>query len=114
MDAKEFHEKNPGVKLGEFVEEDVPVQGINYDPETKKVSIVTKLEKQKVMYIDAPKEKIRCKSGEHVFKSVDPHKGIFACTKCPYHRQVYPSTYEFRLTGDKVGILVHRITGKVI
>jgi len=109
MDAKEFRENNPGIKLGEFVEEEIPVQKVKFDPDTKSVSMITKMEKQKTMYIDSPKEKVRCKNGEHIFKSVDPHKGIFGCTKCRYFRQVYPTTYKF-----EGGKLIHRISGKVI
>lgn len=109
MDKEEFTKNNPGVKIGEFVEEEIPVQSIKFDPETKSVSMVTKMEKQKTMYIDAPKEKIRCKDGEHVFKVVDIHRYIFSCINCRYSRQVYPSTYLF-----KDGKLIHRITHKVI
>jgi hypothetical protein len=109
MDKEEFQKNNPNVKLGEFTEEDIPVQGIKFDPETKSVSLTTKMEKQKVMYIDAPKEKVRCKDGEHFFECVDNHKYIFSCKNCHYSRQVYPTTYKFE--NHK---LIHRITGKVI
>jgi len=111
MDAKEFRKNNPNVRLGEFTEEDVPIEKIKFDPDTKKLSIVTQIEKRKVMYIEAPKEKIRCRDGEHIFKVVDKHRYIFTCTNpgCHYSRIVYPSTYKF-----EGGKLIHRVTGKVI
>ena len=104
MDAKDFPKK-----LNEFIEEEIPVQKINFDPDTKKTSIITTMEKQKVMYIDAPVQKMRCKDGDHVFKSIDPHKGLFSCTKCRFSRQVYPSTYKF-----ENGKLIHKFTGKIV
>lgn len=97
--------------LNEFIEEEIPVQKIHFDPETKKVSVMTSMEKQKVMYIDAPPQKMRCKDGDHVFKCVDNHRYIFTCTNkgCHYSRQVYPTTYKF-----ENGKLIHRFTGKVV
>lgn len=95
--------------LGVFIDEEVPVKKFNYDPEKKRVFSTYQMEKQKTMYIDAPKEKHRCKDGEHNFVPVNPKKGIFSCTKCTYSRQVYPTTYMF-INGK----LIHRITGKVI
>jgi Zn finger protein HypA/HybF involved in hydrogenase expression len=109
MDRKDFEKNNPGVKIGEFTEEDVEIPTVKVDPETRRVSMTTKLEKQKTMYIESVKEKIRCKDGEHVFDCVDTHKYIFTCKNCRYSRQVYPSTYKF-----ENGKLIHRVTGKVI
>ena len=109
MDAKDFTKNNPGIKLGEFIEEEIPVQKVKFDPDSKRVSVVTQMEKQKTMYIDAPKEKLRCRSGEHVFRCVDNGRYIFSCTKCPFSRQVYPTTYKY----DN-GKLIHKITGKII
>lgn len=95
--------------LGEFIDEDVPVKKFQYDPNTRRIFSSYQMEKQKVMYIDAPKEKHRCKDGDHLFHVINPRKGIFSCSKCPYSRQVYPTTYKFIK-----GQLIHRVTGKVV
>lgn len=101
--------KDTGKPLNTFIEEDVPVQKFRYDPEKKKIFSSYQLEKQKVMYVNAPKEKYHCKSGEHIFHVVNPRKGVFTCDKCNFSRQVYPSTYMF-----KNGQLIHKVTGKVV
>lgn len=108
-DAKQFLKDNPNVKLGEFIDEQIPVKTFEYNPDTKRVSTITKMENQKTMYIDAPKEKLRCKSGEHIFRCIDNHKYMFACIRCPFKRQVYPTTYRF-----EDGRLIHKYTGKVV
>lgn len=109
-EAKDF--KKP---LGQWTEEEVPVERYSYDPEKKRITRTTEMEKRKVMYIHAPKEKYRCKEGEHVFIVVDTHKYIFRCINCRYNRQVYPTTYRFvRASEDphnKTGYLIHKVTG---
>lgn len=95
--------------LNQWVEEDVPVQRNEVDLSTGKVTTVTRMEKQRTMYIDAPKQKYRCRDGEHVFYVRDKHKWIFSCNKCPFSRKVYPTTYRF-----VDGKLIHKITGRAI
>jgi ribosomal protein L37AE/L43A len=95
--------------LNEFIEEDIPVKKIRFDANTGKISQVTELEKQKTMYIDAKPEKTRCKSGEHYFKVINTSRGIFKCTKCPFHRQVYPTSYMYI-----DGKLISKATGKAV
>jgi len=95
--------------LNEFIEEDVPVRKLHYDQDTKKVSSTVKMEKMKTMYVDAKPEKMRCQTGQHNFKIANSSKGLFRCTKCPYYRQVYPTTYMF-----KKGKLIHKVTGRVV
>ena len=93
------------------IEEQVPVKklGVDIDEDgNAKVSIRTVLEKQTVRYINAPKEKMRCKDGEHVFRSFKPSKWLFACVKCPFVRKVFPTTYRFE---QSTGKLLHRKTG---
>jgi len=94
--------------------EEVPVQKIRVDDINEKTgaakySVKTVLERQTVRYIHAPKSKVRCKDGEHIFRPYDTRKGIFACTLCLYARKVFPSTYMF-----KDGKLINRTTGRVI
>lgn len=94
--------------------EQVPVKKLSIDEVdektgTAKFSVRTVLEKQTVRYINAPKEKARCRDGEHVFRVYNKKKYLFACTLCPFVRKVYPSTYMF-----KEGKLIHRHTGQVV
>lgn len=95
--------------LDTWIEEDIPVKRNKIDPDTGKVTTTTQLEKVKTKYMNVPPVKHRCQDGEHIFRVSDPNRGIFVCTICPYARQVFPTTYEF-----KDGKLIHRITGKII
>lgn len=103
-EAKDF--KKP---LGQWTEEEVPVERISYDPRRKTFSKITEMEKRKVMYVHAPKVKYRCKSGEHIFKVVDIHRYLFNCINCRYGRQVFPTTYKFN---KDTGALIHKVTGE--
>lgn len=107
-ELKEFNQT--GKPLGEWTEEDIKVKSIDYNPETKRATVVDKIEKQKVMYVYAPKSKFRCKSGEHTFHVIDKSRWLFACDKCPFVRKVFPTTY--RLTED--GHLQHKVTGAFV
>jgi len=101
--------KETGIPLNQFIEEDIPVQHLNYDPEKKRVFSSYQLEKVKTMYINAPKEKHRCSSGQHVFELANQRKAIFSCTKCSFSKKVYPSTYMY--INKK---LIHKITKKAV
>lgn len=95
--------------LDTFIEEDIAVKKVKFNPETKKTFTTYELEKVRTKYMDIPYEKYRCVDGEHVFKCIDPHKWIFSCINCSYFRKVYPVTYNF-----EDGKLIHRKTGKVV
>jgi hypothetical protein len=100
--------------LNQWIEEDVPVRKNRFipdanDPTRGRITTVVEMQKQKTMYIDAPKQHYRCKDGEHVFYVKDKHKWIFSCQKCTYSRKVYPTTYKF-----VDGKLIHRETGRVV
>jgi len=107
--------------IGEEVEEEVPVQRISVDEIDElsgkaKFSIKTEMRKQKVKYIHVPKNKLRCKPGEHIFRPLNTKKGIFGCTQCPYSMRVFPTHYKFVPTDDSgmLGKLVQRSTNKVV
>lgn len=95
--------------LNQWIEEEVPVRKNKIDPETGVVTSTIQLEKVRTKYIQAIPRKHRCKDGEHIFKCIDNNRYIFSCTKCPYSRQVYPTTYKF-----ENGKLIHRTTGVII
>lgn len=101
--------KETGKPLDEWIGEDTPVLKNRYDPKTGRVFSSYEIEKVKTKYIEVPYEKLRCKTGDHIFEVADIHKYIFHCTKCQYTRQVYPTTYKFAN-----GKLIHRFTGKAI
>lgn len=98
-EAKQFLKENPDKKLGEWLDEEVTVKTVEFDPQTKKASVVDKIDQRKVQYIHAPLKKYRCKSGEHVFKVLDRSRYIFGCTKCQYARQAYPTTFKITPEG---------------
>jgi hypothetical protein len=89
--------------------EQVPVKKIRFDPDTRQVLQTWAMEERITRYIQAPKEKIRCKDGEHLFEVLDGGRGLFGCTQCPYQRKVYPTTYMFI-----DGKLIHKVTKKPI
>lgn len=96
------------------IEEQIPVRKISIDEVDEKTggakySIKTKMEKQTVRYIHAPKSKYRCKSGDHTFRVLDAQKGIFGCTLCPFAVRIHPANYMF-----KDGKLTHRRTGRIV
>lgn len=95
--------------IGVEIEEEIPVTKNQFNPTTGKVTTVIELEKVKTTYLDIPKEKLRCQDGDHLFKVVDGAKGLFSCTNCPYHRQVYPTSYMFIN-----GRLINKRTGRVV
>jgi hypothetical protein len=97
--------------IGEWIEEDVQVLKHKFDLEKKRVVSVYEMEKQKTMYINAPKEKYRCKNGEHEFVCIDKHKYIFSCTKCQFCRKVYPTKYMYN---SKTKKLIDKSTGIAI
>lgn len=77
------------------VEETVPVQKNSFNPDTGRVTSTYQLEKVKTRYIHAPKEKLRCKPGDHIFRVLDNRKWIFGCTICPFAKKVSPATFTF-------------------
>lgn len=98
-EVKRFLDNNPDKKLNEWLTEDVPVKTVEFDPQTKKASVVDKIEQRKVQYVHAPIKKYRCKSGEHVFKVLDRSRYIFGCTKCQFAKQAYPTTFKITPEG---------------
>jgi hypothetical protein len=85
--------------LNQEIEENVPVKKHRIDPKTNRVSTTYELEKVKTTYFHAPKNKFRCKPEDHEFKSYDPKKWLFTCTKCPLVKKVYPT---HKLVGGKL------------
>lgn len=102
--------------FGQWVEEETPVKSIDVNPDTGKVSVQEKMVKSQSMYIHAPKTKLRCASGTHVFRLLDKHKYLFQCVNCPFVRQVFPTAYRFKIIDPvlETGILIHRYTGKTV
>jgi hypothetical protein len=110
-DASEFP-----YPLDTDIEEQVPVKKVQIDEiderkGTAKFSVKTVMEKQTVRYINAPKVKVRCKSGEHVFRPFKPKKWLFACKNCPFVVKVFPNTYKF---DESTGKFINRKTGQAI
>ena len=96
------------------IEEQIPVKKIGVDIDENgnaKVSVKTVLEKQTVRYINAPKEKYRCKDGEHLFRVFNAGKWMFACINCPFVRKVLPTSHRFDLVSKK---LINRRTGQAV
>lgn len=93
--ANDFLRDNPHIKLGVDIEEEVPVLKNQFDPKTHKVSSVYQLEKVRTRYIDAPKEKVSCKTGGHNYRVADKHRWIFACNNCTFARRAFPTTHRF-------------------
>jgi hypothetical protein len=108
MNNSKFTEET-GIPLNEEVEEQIPVK--KYKIENGKVSTAIELETVKTTYIEVKPQKIRCKDGEHVFRVVDGSKGLFKCENCGFHRQVYPSVYQYDQT---TGALINKRTLKRI
>lgn len=114
-DADRFVVDNPGVKLNEFIEEEVDVRTLTPVPDEKNKRV--KLEygsvkaKQKTMYVDSPSKKVICRPGTHFFVPLDPKKYTFSCRNCDwcYHAQIPTHKYNpedgslsYRRTGLKV------------
>ena len=105
----DFAKDHPNTPLNTFIEEDIPVQKIKFDPETKKITRVVEMEKQQTMYVEAPLKKIRCKPGTHVFRVLDKNKYIFICKNCRYKTRVHPAYFSF---DEKTGSLASKTTGE--
>lgn len=103
-DAKKFP-----FPLDVDIEEQIPVKKVKFDPKTERITSVYEMETRITRYMDVPKEKHRCKDGEHEFKCIDGGRGIFNCRHCPFTRKVYPSSYKFI-----DGKLIHKQTGRVV
>lgn len=100
--------------LNQDVVEQVPVEKIAIDFDEKgrpQASVKTVMQKQTVRYIHVPKSRIRCPAGQHIFRVYNMQKYLFACTKCPFVRKVFPTTYRF---DEATGKLIHRITGQAV
>lgn len=104
--TEEFLKDNPGIKLGEDIEEEIPVKKNVFNPKTKTVMSTYQLEKVRTRYIEAVPEKLACKQGEHIYKVADPKQWLFFCTKCPHSKRVFPTTHTF-----SKGKLIHKATG---
>lgn len=94
--------------------EQVPVRKFHMDPKTEKIRQVIEMETRITRYVDVPKEKHRCKDGEHLFRVVDGGRGLFSCTLCPFTRKVYPTTHRFTGNLDTPGKLIHKVTHQTI
>lgn len=105
----DFKKDHPEIPLNTFIEEDIPVQKIKFDIETKKITRVTELEKQRTMYIEAPFKKLRCQPGQHVFRVLDNHKYLFGCKSCKYKVRVNPAYFSF---DSKTGYLTSKTSGE--
>lgn len=103
-DIKEFTQ-NTGKPVDTWVEEEVPVQKNKFDPTTGKIMTTYDLEKVRTKYINAPKEKFRCKSGEHYFRIFNAKRWMFACNNCPLVKRVFPTKYTL-----KDGKLINKVT----
>ena len=82
----------------------------NHNPETKKISVVDKIEKQRVKYLYVPKKLHRCKSGTHDFNIENKATYVFVCNKCHFARKAYPTTYVFTPEHQ----LKHKISGEFV
>ena len=99
-DAKDFP-----YPLNTDIEEQIPVKKVRFDEKSNKLISTYELETRRTRYIDAPREHIRCKSGEHEFKVINGGEGLFQCIKCPFQRKVYPTTHKY-----VNGKLINKIT----
>lgn len=91
-------------KLNTWIDEEIEIEKIDFNPDTKSFSKGTHIEKLKVKYLNIPKKKYRCKEGEHVFKPLNKGKYVFGCIKCQYARQVYPGVYKLTPKGHLISI----------
>ncbi len=107
--ADDFLKDNPHIKLGQDIEEEVPVKKNSFDPKTGKVFSTYQLEKVRTRYINAPKETVSCKTSGHLYRVADPHRWMFACTKCPFTRRAFPTTHRFAS-----GKLINKATGQFV
>jgi hypothetical protein len=102
--------KDFGKPLNEWTTEQVPVTRKSFNEQTGQWESTETIESRRVKYLHVPKEKYRCKQGEHIFRVLSKSKYIFGCVKCQYSRLVYPGIY--RLTSE--GKLQHIASGKFI
>lgn len=91
----DFSKDNPHIKLGEWTEEEIAVKKNHFDTKTGKVTSTYQLEKVRTKYVNAPKQKVSCKTGGHSYRIADSHKWIFTCEKCPYSKKAFPTTHKF-------------------
>lgn len=106
--------KNFPYPLDTDIEEQVPVRRLQVDSvdektQTAKFSVKTVLQSQTVRYIHAPKSKVRCNSGEHIFRPLNTKRGIFGCTNCQFAVKISPAHYMFQ-----EGKLIHRDTRRAV
>jgi hypothetical protein len=94
-----------------WLEEDVMVRTLVPTPTEKGVKFELKdvPTKQKVMYVDAPKQTVICAKGKHSWYCKNPKKGLFACHNCKLERLVHPVTYKF-----ENGQLINKRTGDIL
>lgn len=114
MDNPSDFTQQTGIPLDKDVVEQVPVTKYVSEVDEAgqiKTSVKSVMEQRTVRYTHVPKERVRCNTGDHVFRILDNRKYLFACTKCPFVRKVYPTTYTFDATSGKI---THRITGQSI
>jgi hypothetical protein len=99
--------------LDTWIDETVMVREVvpEIDKEKNRVKLTYKdvPYQQKTMYVNPIAQNAKCEDGQHNWRCEDKHKYLFACSKCPYHFQAYPTTYKF-----EDNHLIHKFTGRVI
>lgn len=80
--------------LNKWIEEEEPVERVVkiFDPQTKKLSEETVIEKQKVkvIYEKTVNEWKMCNAFEHDWIVTDSHAYIISCKKCPLKKHIMP------------------------
>jgi hypothetical protein len=106
----DFATDHPGVRLNEFIEEDVqmPVMTPVVDEKNGRIEFKQEMKtvKQKTMYVDSKATKVICNA--HVYVCVNKGKYHFKCTKCDWNRIAPPVTFKFN---PETGILSYRENG---
>jgi hypothetical protein len=97
-------------KLNEWIEEDVPVRRL-VPKESKggvRFDLVTQMEKQRAIYVDAPPVRVGCKKGEHEWYMANKHTYFCKCRKCSMGRSIFPVTHTI-----KDGHIIHLVSGEI-
>lgn len=96
-DSKKFLKDHPGIKLNEWVEEEIDIPSFKpeLDEVNKRVKLVKTTEKatQRTFYSNSPSRKMVCDS--HKYKLLDKHKYIFKCVNCDWHYRANPANVDF-------------------
>lgn len=101
----------PPFPLNTWIQEEIDVP--SFDPvvneKEKRVEFnqTTKKATQKTYYAHSTPRRVVCSN--HVYTCLDKPKYLFKCTKCDWHKILYPVTYKF---DPETGIVTHRETGE--